>query len=611
MANKSSTRRKRSFDSSSNHSHGHHTTNSRSHYYTPTTFVWAVILTSAIVNICYQWWLQARPSTFIYSSSILFHNEYNTAGASGSGGSHQMENGYPTTKDVNSLQNLNSTSSGDGGENDILFGDSPAEEDMEEIAEEELLMGESRTDNLQQQIQSNISTSIAIQQQKLLQQTIRDLTQQEKESLFPFGFAPPKSTPIFYHIYVPKTLDGIKNSKRIVFEQLDQIDHANQIQLSKHNETLSIYFNLIGHHSGHLNSTLVVKWCTRRNLICTFMNHHDKAMEDVTLQRVHDYCRATTTTGSNIDDDHHHHNTMGMTISHPRVVYMHNKGSYTRKPPNERWRYKMTDAVSSDHCLHPEKYGSDCNLCGMFFTAERGLFMAGNFWTATCDYISQLLPVHAFEEAMSTVASDAFKMRLRYLMYFKTQELRAGVFGIDRYSTEFWSASHPNVKPCDYSKCLVNGKERKGSDGTNDFLNWIRSHPKAKEKIPLDEHERWWVGRAPHLPIKLGPPDLRRYPSMAKGVNEIRKYADARHREFFFLAGNLFKWYRLYGQAPPQDSWVYHWFPDGEMWKDAVAKYGENATTIITQKALHAERVSGRNPNLEKIAYTENKTATI
>ena len=75
----------------------------------------------------------------------------------------------------------------------------------------------------------------------------------------------------------------------------------------------------------------------------------------------------------------------------------------------------------------------------------------------------------------------------------------------------------------------------------------------------------------------------------------MAQHEDVRRREYFLLAGTLFRFYQLYGQAPPPDSWVYQWFPDGDLWRDAVQKHGNESVAVVTSAALQEEVQSGRN----------------
>jgi hypothetical protein len=80
-----------------------------------------------------------------------------------------------------------------------------------------------------------------------------------------------------------------------------------------------------------------------------------------------------------------------------------------------------------------------------------------------------------------------------------------------------------------------------------------------------------------------------RRPGFAVGNNmaahkRLHEYPDDRLREYYLLPGHLIKWYELYNKPPDAESWVWKWFPDGDLWRDAVQKFGANAVERITEK---------------------------
>jgi hypothetical protein len=159
---------------------------------------------------------------------------------------------------------------------------------------------------------------------------------------------------IFYNVYIPPG-DGdgdggdqdVRNALRIVREQMNQVaeSYAGTLAL-RNNQTLMLYYNTIG--NGHaLNATYMSQVCSEnnKNLVCQHLQHYDEANEEVTLERVKEYC--------------HHHE------SH-RAIYMHSKGSYhSNGGRNEGWRRHMTMAVTDERCLNPPAdNGNTCNVCG-------------------------------------------------------------------------------------------------------------------------------------------------------------------------------------------------------------------------------------------------------
>ncbi|CAB9517169.1 expressed unknown protein [Seminavis robusta] len=383
--------------------------------------------------------------------------------------------------------------------------------------------------------------------------------QQQQEPVFDYTLpASSDATVVFYHIYFPPTDEGRLNSLRIIAEQLQQLANSTT------SPNFVLYYNTIGEQTPALEDTHIQQLCLRSKLTCHAMQHFSEGMEDKTLQPLHDFCSLQTEPETDYS-----------------VVYLHNKGSFNAKPLNEVWRYQMTQAVVSPECQqHTTNVPGQCNLCGLYFSAERGLFMAGNMWRSKCSYVRNLLPPRDFQDAMHAITAQALMERLRFRFVMTLQELRAGVFGIDRYATEFWIASHPFVRPCDFSKAIA---PPTSYDMTEIFLRWLR----VQEPHNGTLESEWFAKTAPHHPLPI---------FNGQGL-DVARFPDVRLREYFLLAGNLFRWYGLYGQAPPvaPTSWVYEWFPDGAKWKAAVQEHDKDSVEFMTEAALQMEIESGRN----------------
>ena len=59
---------------------------------------------------------------------------------------------------------------------------------------------------------------------------------------------------------------------------------------------------------------------------------------------------------------------------------------------------------------------------------------------------------------------------------------------------------------------------------------------------------------------------------------------DVRMREYYYLAGNLYRWYKLYNKVPDDNSWVWNWYPDGHVWNVYVAFWGHDVVNEITKE---------------------------
>ena len=337
---------------------------------------------------------------------------------------------------------------------------------------------------------------------------------------------------VFYNIFIPDDEEKAQNALRIVQEQINQVGESYVASLGP-NKTATLFYNTIG-KPDTLTATYMQQLCGQHNLICKHMSHYESGFEEVTLQPLHEFC--------SIHDDY-------------RVAYIHNKGSYHEHGDkrNEYWRRHGTLAATSKSCLKPAN--ETCNLCGMQFWAYWTFFMPGNFWTAKCTYIKQLIPPLQFQDRINQVTMKVLFLQLQNKFTVNLYSGKIDHYGIERFASEHWVGSHPSVIPCDVG-------------GHKDFWYWL-SGDRGSEQFD------WAMG-----PRKDGSPIDRR-----RGRQQREKVlADERLRtkEYFLLAGRLFKWYELYNQVPPSNSWIWDWFPDGHRWKQAVDKFGNKTVELVT-----------------------------
>jgi hypothetical protein len=164
-----------------------------------------------------------------------------------------------------------------------------------------------------------------------------------------FSVQDPSTSPpfaIFYNVYIPpnSTKEVLERSLAIVDDQMAQVGAS--YAASHRNKPVNVFFNTLGKR-GVLNNTYMANVCSdRSNMRCIHMDHHDKGFEDLTLQRVYDYCQDHREPGQ-------------------KVVYMHNKGSFHSSGGNHWWRRHMTMAVTDEKCLNPPI--DTCSTCGLVF----------------------------------------------------------------------------------------------------------------------------------------------------------------------------------------------------------------------------------------------------
>ena len=334
---------------------------------------------------------------------------------------------------------------------------------------------------------------------------------------------------IFFNIYIPETREGEENALRIVKEQIGQIKDSYAYSGPISNGTIVVYYVTLGQENV-LTPELMGQFCG--SLRCVHVDHFKEGSEAVTLQHSYQFCSSPAQ-------------------ERARITYLHNKGSFHNNEVNENWRHILTEAALSEMCIKE----SECNLCGLQFFTQWAPFIPGNIFTAKCNYVKKLIPPVNFSDAMQRAIEDFVVLRLKKQVLSQLLPDRKDFFGLERYSDEHWIASHPDVTPCD---CDPTGQLSiyHMEKATLANLSWAMA-PRHKGAPAYNKQAR---------------------------TEMVNKNKVLRVVEYYYLAGNLVKWFSLYGKGPAPNSWAYKFFPDGEMWKDAVQKYGAQAVDKITQK---------------------------
>jgi hypothetical protein len=345
---------------------------------------------------------------------------------------------------------------------------------------------------------------------------------------------------MFYNIYIPRNNSdiGIINhtlfanqddmqdhpALRIVQEQLEQIGRSYAANMSN-STPLIIHYNTIGKA---IQPDWMLNLCNTNGVRCLFLNHYSTAYEEVTLHDVHEYCARNNNNST-------------------RVAYLHTKGSYHDNAANSRWRQHMTRAVVHKDCVRPPN--STCNVCGLVFNPWPWNHYSGNFWVAKCEYVNQLLPIQVYREQLERLYETTVQYMNEGLFLNKTFRSDRAYFGLDRFANEHWPGSHPSLTPCDVS----NGQ-------------------------PINKYKR--SSSSLDLPLAF-----RMAPHESEGA-QPKKYANWPHhqrmRDYYLLAGNLFKWTRLYNQVPPKHSWIWKFYPDGAEWSAAYERLGNDVVEVLT-----------------------------
>jgi len=300
------------------------------------------------------------------------------------------------------------------------------------------------------------------------------------------------------------------------------------------------------------------------------LGHYDSGHEEATLEQLHDFCRDRIHNSSlyhaAADDD-----------NDIRVAYMHNKGSYNGGMRQHIWRRISTSAMTNQLCLEPQN--DQCDGCGLSLLVFPE-FIAGNFWTAKCSYVSKLLDPRRYA---------AGKSRIRNMVrsHYKHMDwkLHPVSLGTGRYSNEHWVVSHPSLRACDLSEnvdwwywrgdgCKPNSTFSCGDPKLVHRENIIG--PRGRRRGYLTLHDRTpaefvW-GMAPRSLFNRTMKENNNSGTMASDNTTTNTNSSALDPG---LGRSLFMWYQLYDEAPHSSSWIWNYSADGERWKEGVQRYGK------------------------------------
>ena len=258
----------------------------------------------------------------------------------------------------------------------------------------------------------------------------------------------------------------------------------------------------------------------------------------------------------------------------------------------------MTEAIDRNECWSPrspltgpqqqQQQEEQCNVCGLHLTTDRGLYMAGNIWTADCHYIKQLKEPRQFQARMEALAQDALMKQSTgdFIMTQYPSSNEAMFFGVGRYAAEWWIGSHPSFRACDFSRSInpnpiESGGSGAGYDRTKEFFNYVMHEAAARQQQQNLRHYTSSLEFTPHAPYhsyKLPKPKALK--------SRLKQDPQAFKHEFFLLPGLLFRWIVLYDSVPSQYSWVWQHYPEGEWWKEIVRQHGTNVLNVVWGKRV-------------------------
>jgi hypothetical protein len=192
-----------------------------------------------------------------------------------------------------------------------------------------------------------------------------------------------------------------------------------------------------------------------------------------------------------------------------------------------------------------------------------------------CSYINQLLPPVQYEQKLRQLAITA-KQKYNFTSHiYNPMQMNGDDFwGRGRYAAEHWIGSHPDMRPCDLSR-------------TSDVAFWWNGDKLLKSAINTSEKDEEVVPSL--LDFQMAP---RQTSLLGHSWIHVRKLASIREaleskelriKDYVLLAGSIHRWLGLYNATPAPSSWVWSFFPDGNEWLDALAKWGNDR---VLEKAL-------------------------
>ena len=341
-------------------------------------------------------------------------------------------------------------------------------------------------------------------------------------------------TAVFLNAFIPGNDQYIGKeweiSERVSLEII--AEQVAQMADSGRSSDIHVYVTSVSPKPNVLNQTHLDDLCHKASngsIPCTLSRHIDSGGELDTLSGLYEYCQQ--------------HNSATTLLSpsslSPRVIYVHNKGSFHPSTKNTLWRRAMTAAVVHDSCLSPPN--QTCSACGLQFSAPPKMFtnlFPGNFFAASCEYILQLWHPKEYKQKQEAMIRQVFHWRKKGRFHFHDKDDKGWAIGSGRYVPEHWIGSHPFLQPCDLS--IPENYWYWHEHSVNETADWEFS------MFPRN-HTRMSTSHQQNIEKQL---------SMYK-----------------FLAGQLYRHLYLYNATPPLTSWMYDYYPDGDFWRALVQRY--------------------------------------
>ncbi|CAK0854265.1 unnamed protein product, partial [Prorocentrum cordatum] len=224
---------------------------------------------------------------------------------------------------------------------------------------------------------------------------------------------------VFYHVFQKDDSEGANLTGSIVKEHMDVVKASAAFRAG-----LTLNYVFIGPIGSKVPELINCPTCHQ-------LEHKQAGDEVVTLQYLFDHCK---------------HNPSD------RVLYMHSKGSFHKKPENDDFRRFLTKGAWSDAC---QNMPQECNACGSRFSPLPHQHFPGNMWVARCEYVSRLVEPSKMATAMQKVTmlsggvGESGVPTSGQPLELDWDGQMSAWLGLGRFAMEHWLPSHPSHAPCD------------------------------------------------------------------------------------------------------------------------------------------------------------------